>query len=630
MSDPGTDQREIEDLITSHLEGGLDEQGLARLEAWLVADASHQRHFLAAVQVHQALRGRRGGRQAPRLRRRAGRSRYRRISQVLVGAMMAAALVAIALIWWHAAAAPPAQADQLASRTSTAPARGLLRLDQDVGAWTGQAGRWTPAEAGPLIPGSALRTDPGGSARLSIPDGTRLELGPSAMLVTSVAAPGTGTATLALEQGTIEAEVAHQDSATPLRIATPSSVITVVGTHLRVAYAGHETLVAVARGEVRVERSSDHARLDLGAGREAVVPDQGQPLEHASGTPWGRLLEVEPGSAHPTLASLGPLQPGDVVEVAAGTYHEAVRLGISGTPLRPITIRAKAGGAMPWFDGEGLVMSGIGAVPRGLLQLEGGHYRIQGIGCRQAHNHDNACGIRLVDAPDVVISGCSVHDCDDGIAGEGDAVVVDACHLTRCGTLENDGYSHDLYLEAGSSLEVTGCTIDHAIAGQALKCSAHRIRLVGNRIGEAEDGEISFLDLPDGRDDDAIELYGNLVVSLPNRHGNHQRFIAISGEHGGQRLGQLVLAYNTLAALDPRNLIIDLAGSRVALLACDNVRCWAATVSVEGGGVPAWASATGCQWAQLLLQHGSRGALPLRVSSSIPSRGTGVLRQVAR
>ncbi len=144
---------------------------------------------------------------------------------------------------------------------------------------------------------------------------------------------------------------------------------------------------------------------------------------------------------------------------------------------------------------------------------------------------------------------------------------------------------HDCYIDGGSSLEILGSVLTNARDGQALKCAAHRIVIAGCRLGLSQDGEISIIDPPDGsRPEDEVLLIGDTVQSLPDRTGNHRRFIEIDAENGHARGGTLVLAYDTLVASDPRNRLIDVSQGALRCLAVDNILVGADPLVTGGAG----------------------------------------------
>ncbi len=572
---------EAERLIQGWIDQELDARAQAELEGWLSASPEHRRRFLLATHLHLHLGQMPAGtaQRPPRprarlqLRRRSARSLAITLA-VAASLMAAASLWLIALKPSHDAGA--ARQDRQAPVAEHPPSEpSLLQLDSATGCTRIRSGERSSAGIGPLRAEDALETAPGGAAVLSMRDGTLLRLGSDAL----VELPGDGPRAetsgdewmLRLERGTLECEVAKQEAHAPLCLATRNSLVHILGTHLVISCADDESIVTVTRGRVAVMRQGSSKGIELSAGQSGLVGATGPITVHPSGAPWGRLMRVGPGEAIPALAQLPALAPGDVVELAAGSYREARRWTESGTALRPIVVRA-ARGADVRIDGTGLDLSGVGAVARALFQIEGAHVRIEGIAFAHATNRQNGAGVRLLAAKDIAIVGCSISACDDGITGEGDGVSIVDCRITACGTPEHDGYCHDCFIDGGSSLVITGSVLIDARNGQALKCAAHRILIEGCRLGLSQDGEISILDPPDGsRPEDEVDLIGDCVLSLPERTGNHRRFIEVDAENGHPRAGRLVLAYDTLVAVDPRTRLIDITQGAMSCLAVDNI-----------------------------------------------------------
>jgi ferric-dicitrate binding protein FerR (iron transport regulator) len=571
-----------ERLIQGWIDQTLEARDQAELERWLADAPDHRRRFLLSLHLHHQLgqspaaQARQRPARRPRLRRRSART--------LAIALAVAAMLMAGVGIWLSTMVPPHDADRNPpSRQSTVgmpirPAETGLYLSSATSCARIRAGARTSAAGETLLAEDALETGPGGSAVVLMRDGTRLDLGADARLEIPSLGPGgaidtdpADRADVRLMRGTLECEVVKHEASSPLCLATQNALVHVIGTHLLIASDGRDSSVAVTRGRVAVKRPGSSQGIELSAGQSGLVAATGPIAVRGGGEPWGRLLRVGPGEAIPALAQLPALAPGDVVELAAGSYREARRWIESGTALCPIVVRAEKG-AKVLIDGTGVDVSGVGAVPRALFQLEGAHMRIEGIAFAHAANHRNGAGVRLLTAKDIAIVGCTFSECDDGICGEGDGIRIEACRISACGTAEHEGYCHDCFVDGGSSLVITGSVLIDARHGQALKCAAHRILIEGCRLGLSQDGEISILDPPDGsRPEDEVDLIGDCVLSLPERTGNHRRFIEVDAENGHPRAGRLVLAYDTLVAVDPRTRLIDITQGAMRCVAVDNI-----------------------------------------------------------
>jgi parallel beta-helix repeat protein len=122
----------------------------------------------------------------------------------------------------------------------------------------------------------------------------------------------------------------------------------------------------------------------------------------ASGT-QGAILAV-PGDFSTVQAALDAALPGDVVEVAAGTWFEKVEFPSSGTPGQPITLRAAAG-VRPILDGSGV--SGDNMV---LIDSKS-HLRLVGFEIRNNLAVNDGSGVRILGSgQDLEIRNNIIHD----------------------------------------------------------------------------------------------------------------------------------------------------------------------------------------------------------------------------
>lgn len=133
------------------------------------------------------------------------------------------------------------------------------------------------------------------------------------------------------------------------------------------------------------------------------------------GALWAVLLGLCPGGASALTLSvpgdfatiqgaLDAAQPGDVVEVAAGTWFEHIEFPASGSPGQPITLRG-ASGTRPILDGTGV--SGENLV---LIDSKS-HLRLQGFEIRNLLGANDASGIRILGAGrDLEIRDNRIHN----------------------------------------------------------------------------------------------------------------------------------------------------------------------------------------------------------------------------
>ena len=504
------DTKEVEALISAHLDNELDDAGHQALDAWLAANRANQRRFLTAVMDHRALAQQLQAEQHPTVRRL--RIRPKRPRQWTSRLLAAAAVLMLAIggVLWVKADPPGPR---------------LIVVESGV------------ESAGPRVArGDRIGVKPDRLGGLLYDDGTRLQLQGGSELIVEGSSAGKR---VTLVSGQLIATVVHQPAGKPFTIATSSATTTVLGTTLTVVTDGTETEIAVAQGKVAVERISDKAAVEVAAGERSTVAADVPLRARADSAPAGQLHRVGQGQPFATIADLPKLAPGDVVELQPGIHRGAWRLPAGGTALRPITIRGAAG-EMPQIDSESLVLTGVGAVPRASLQLHAGYWRIEHLAFTNARNGLNAAAIRLAEARNAVIHDCRITRCDQGVDAVVDEVTVSDCDVGFCGTPSNDGYGHDLNLIAERAL-VRGCHLHDQLHGQALRATCTKLDVEANRIINADDGEIS---IATGDRPIDVTLAGNLVVSKRERKGNSMRFILTEGEGSGT----LNLIHNTFVA----------------------------------------------------------------------------------
>src|SRR3954469_2354580 len=112
-----------------------------------------------------------------------------------------------------------------------------------------------------------------------------------------------------------------------------------------------------------------------------------------------KTITVVPGDS---FAKIEAAQPGDIVEIAAGTYKFRVDFETAGTAAQPIIIRAQDPNNRPVWD---LTGTPVGMAPgsytagdkhRGCWQFHAGHYLVDGIVFQHCIDHGSA-GIRVID-----------------------------------------------------------------------------------------------------------------------------------------------------------------------------------------------------------------------------------------
>ncbi len=536
-----------DELISGHLDHTLDDVGLAAFDSWLAADRAHQVRFCQAVLAHQHLRQRgfaaahaTSSRRYLRLRPPA---RAPRRWWAGLAATAAAALLMTMVGWWvYGPASDEAPVLVRAESTAVMRSDGLQRMVGDR-----------------LLPGDELTTG-AGSAYLRYHDGTEVVLAAGSRA--RVLPPAVGKR-LHLDYGDLDAQVAKQPPGRPLVISTATAAITVLGTTLRVASTADETRVSVSTGLVTVTRGNDTVPVPAGSFvvAAAATPLVARPQQMAIGA----VLAVGVGQRYASISDLPALAPGDVVELHPGRHRGGWKLPQGGTALRPLIIRGIRGsdGERPLLSGDGLVLDGVGATARAVLQLHGTNVVVEHLTISGGRNGRNAAGIRCVDAQAITIRDCRIHDCDQGIDAVADRIVILDNDIGPCGNAANDGYCHLLHLGGGAAT-VRGNHLHDATHGQAVMSGNRSLVLEANRITGAADGEISLLDPGHER---SVTLSGNLLIGQPRGRGNRIRTIDIHGASAGD----LRLEHNTLVAAEPAVVFLLGAGSAMRVRAEDNI-----------------------------------------------------------
>ena len=280
-----------------------------------------------------------------------------------------------------------------------------------------------------------------------------------------------------------------------------------------------------------------------------------------------------PTRALKTLSAVLPLlQPGDIVNIDAATYHETAHIAINGTREAPITLRG-VGATHPVFDAQGLDTSGQGPIPRGVWQIEGAYLRVEHLEFKNARNGNNAAGVRLLDSTNAVIRDCKITQCDMGIfGGDRKTALIEGCEVAFNGTADFNGYSHNFYM-AGNRVIVRNCSIHDALYGQNYKSRAHYNELWFNWIANSNEGEIGCVDEKGATDRPHSNtlLVGNVVMSRADRSGNTSKFVLCGSESGATHEGTLFLFRNTFVAGDGRIQFVTLSDSHLRAVLCDNV-----------------------------------------------------------
>ncbi len=261
-------------------------------------------------------------------------------------------------------------------------------------------------------------------------------------------------------------------------------------------------------------------------------------------------FDVGPGQPYATIAGIPALQPGDVVNIHCGTYNEVRQWFDNGTPANPIILQGVCSTGRPVIDGTGKDTSGNGG-PRGVWEIQGSNYQVRNLEFRNAHNGNNAAGLRVMNAS-ITVTNCLMDWNDMGLmtsTSSVDNLLVQNSELAYNGTGALDGLSHNVYLTSGTTVTFSYCYIHDAVSGENFKSRAHYVQLLYNYIAYAAESEVEGDDNPDTAVPNSnMTMIGNILVSTPNRTVNTTKFINFGQDEGGSHSGTLYLINNTLIA----------------------------------------------------------------------------------
>ncbi|HEX3132999.1 MAG TPA: DNRLRE domain-containing protein [Planctomycetota bacterium] len=117
--------------------------------------------------------------------------------------------------------------------------------------------------------GTLLTLNVNQEAQVAFKDGTRMDLGATSAI--RLSGIDQGGARIALENGSLSAEVSKQPSGSHFQVATGDALLTVLGTKFTVTKYPWGTRVEVTEGRVRTRREADGYEVEVGAGNRVDV-----------------------------------------------------------------------------------------------------------------------------------------------------------------------------------------------------------------------------------------------------------------------------------------------------------------------------------------------------------------------
>jgi len=197
------------------------------------------------------------------------------------------------------------------SRTSIIAA--AAKVEAVSGAASADGNAIEPGSA--VFPGQVFSTT--GGALLSMPDATRVYLGPDTEIRLG------GAKTVDLVRGDLAADVTPQPKEDPRAFSTPLADVRVLGTWLTVSARPASTVVEVEKGRVQVRRRRDGWSLDVREGQFATVSEGQAPRVRALPT----NLLADPGFESEGKAWTGVYHPDGTTFGGLSVQSKSVRSG---------------------------------------------------------------------------------------------------------------------------------------------------------------------------------------------------------------------------------------------------------------------------------------------------------------
>ena len=287
----------------------------------------------------------------------------------------------------------------------------------------------------------------------------------------------------------------------------------------------------------------------------------------------GHLLSVGPGRQYGRIEdAVRAALPGDSIAVypAPGGYrHVAVRIATAHLTL------VGRGKVPVKLDGAGFDYSGVGSVPRAIIQIEpGGNGAVlRNFELTGAHNQShNGAGVRINGAQKVTVQECDLSHNDMGVMSNGsklpgadgaDQAFVD-CHIHHNGDLADPGYNHNLYL-GGMSVALRHCEIDHSLTGHNLKSRAHFTLVQDCYVHDSANREFDFVEAAETEPPNSNAVMVNCVLAKAADCAGNRGVIHFGREHGVRRGGLWLIHCTVLTPFASAVIALDGEGVHAEL-----------------------------------------------------------------
>ena len=254
-------------------------------------------------------------------------------------------------------------------------------------------------------------------------------------------------------------------------------------------------------------------------------------------------LSVGPGQTYATIAAASAAaHDGDIIEIAAGTYHEAVSFAANQLTVRGV-------GGRPVIDMTGMTISNGKAI----FVTDGADITIENLEFTGAAVTDqNGAGIRWEGPGSLTVRGCVFRSNENGILGGGAAHPENVALIQNNEFVDNGrgnvGFTHSVYFGDADTVTFTG-NWSHALwpggadIGHLFKCRAHHTSVLYNRL-TAEDNPSSYeINIPQGGE---AYVIGNLIEQ---KAGGQRIMISFGDGDGTQYTGsKLYVVANTFVS----------------------------------------------------------------------------------
>lgn len=285
-------------------------------------------------------------------------------------------------------------------------------------------------------------------------------------------------------------------------------------------------------------------KLEVGPGQKYARIEEALEAAHA-----GDTIVVHPladGKAYEKVA-LMVRTPRLHIMMAPGRSTRGPRPGGGGPVTRPARVVLR---------GEGFDYSGVGKVPRAIVQFEPGADGcvLEGFELSGARNGShNGAGVRINQANHVTVKLCTITGNDMGIMSSGDGTDktavdqrIERSLIYANGSKEEPGQSHNLYL-GGTSVVVSGCEVHSSVTGHNIKSRAHYTRVEYCWVHDSANRELDLVDAKGDTDtpgSDAV-VFGSVLSKAVGMKGN--RGVIHFGQDGGnEHLGTLHIVNSTI------------------------------------------------------------------------------------